>query len=211
MTAGPNARVTPEGVVETFTVRLPRWKAVLWLFGRTALVRASDRVEASVLVLAVVVWLLAFPIVATAGVAVYDSRRLIYAEEVHTRQTVTATVTESPAAQQDPSLRTVEAQWSAGGAEHIGQVEARSIAQPGDTIKIWVDRNGVQVDEPTPTNHAAVEAVTVAALIWIGVAAAATAVYAGTRIVCDRIRGTRWQHDLDRLVTAGGKPSSSQP
>lgn len=197
--------------MDTFTLRWPRrWSAVLWLFGRNPLVRTSDRVEASVLVLAVVVWLLAFPVVAAAGVAVYDSRRLIYVEEVHARHPVTATVAESTAAQQDPSITTVVRDpWSAGGAEHTGQVAARSTAQPGDPIEIWVDQNGVQVDEPTPTSRAAVEAVTAAGLIWVSVAAAATAVYVGTRIVCDRIRGTRWQRDLDMLVTVGGKPSSS--
>ena len=58
----------------TFTVRLQRWRFVQ-PFGRHPLVRASDRVEALVLVLAVVVSLLAAPIAAAVGTAVYDSRR----------------------------------------------------------------------------------------------------------------------------------------
>jgi hypothetical protein len=210
MTARHDPRGGAEEVVtDAFTFRLPQWRAVQWLFGRNPLVRISDRVQASVLFVVVLVWLLAFPIVATVGVAVYDSRRVVYAEEVASRHPVTATVTESPSPPTDLSTRTVEAKWVIGGTTHTGQVETRSPAQIGETMEIWVDENGVQVDEPTSTTTAAAEAVTVAALMWIGVAAAATTVYVGTRIVCDRRRDTRWQHDLDNHVTAGGKPLSN--
>jgi len=82
-----------EAAMDTFTVRLPRWPILLRLLGRDPLVRTTDRIEALVLVLAVVVSLLAAPITAAVGTAVYDSSRHIYAEQAHTRHTVTATVT----------------------------------------------------------------------------------------------------------------------
>ena len=44
-----------EAVMDTFTVRLPRWPILLRLLGRDSLVRAIDRIEALVLVLAVAV------------------------------------------------------------------------------------------------------------------------------------------------------------
>ena len=86
-----------EAAMDTFTVRLPRWPILLRLLGRDPLVRTTDRIEALVLVLAVVVSLLAIPIAAAVGTAVYDSRRQAYAEQAHTRHTVAATVTDVPA------------------------------------------------------------------------------------------------------------------
>ena len=60
--------------------------------GRNPLIRISDRVEALVLVLAVVVSLLAIPIAAAVGTAVHDSRSSLYAEQAQARRMVTATV-----------------------------------------------------------------------------------------------------------------------
>ena len=47
-----------------------------------------------------------------------------------------------------------------------------------------------------------------ALVIWIGVAAAAATV---TRAVCDRIRFTGWQYDLDSLVGRGDGHTTNQP
>ena len=191
--------------MDTFTVRLPRWPVLLRLRGRDPLVRTTDRIEALVLVLAVVVSLLAVPIAAAVGTEVHDSSRQIYAEQSHTRHTVTATVTDVPAAQQilRTGTTTVTARWTAVGAEHTGAVKAPSTAKTGDPVEIWVDNNGAQVPAPTPTTRAAVEAATGALVIWICVAATAATLFTVTRAVCDRIRFTGWQHDLDSLVGNG--------
>jgi hypothetical protein len=194
-----------DSVMDTFTVRLPRWPIVLRLLGRDPLVRTTDRIEALVLVLAVVVSLLAVPIAAAVGTAVYDSRRHIYAERAVTRHTLTATVTDVPASQQilRTGTTTVPARWTAAGAEHTGAVKAQSTTKPGDPIEIWVDNNGAQAPAPTPTTRAAVEAATGALAIWISVAATAATLSIITRAACDRIRLTGWQHDLDSLVGYG--------
>jgi beta-lactamase regulating signal transducer with metallopeptidase domain len=194
-----------EAAMDTFTVRLPRWPILLRLLGRDPLVRTIDRIEALVFVLAVVVSFLAAPIAASIGTAVYDSSRHIYAEQAHTRHTADATVTDDDAAQ--PVLRTstsiMPARWTAAGAEHTGTVEAPSTAKTGDTVAIWVDNNGEQASEPTPTSRAAVEAAMGALVLWICAAAIAATLFTITRAVCDRIRFTRWQHGLDNLVGNG--------
>ena len=69
-----------QAVMETVTVGLPRWPIVR-LLGRNPLIRISDRVEAVVLVLAVLVSPLAASIAAAVGTAVDDSRRHLYAEQ----------------------------------------------------------------------------------------------------------------------------------
>jgi hypothetical protein len=194
------------------SVRLGRWP-IARLFGRNPLVRTSDRVQALVLVLAVVMPLLSVPIAAAVGTAVHDSNRQIYAEQARTRHSVTATVTDHDAAQQVllTETTTVAAQWSAAGAEHTGTVEAASTAKSGDLVEIWVDENGAQVGKPAPTTRAAVEAVMAALAIWFCVVAAAVTLCVGTRTVCTRIRFTEWQHDLDNLVDHGDGYTTSQP
>ena len=191
--------------MDTFTVRLPRWPVLLRLAGRDPLVRTTDRIEALVFVLAVVVSLLAIPVAAAVGTAVYDSSRHIYAEQAHTRHTVAATVTDVPASQQilRTGTTTVSARWTAAGAEHTGTVKAQSTAKAGDTLEIWVDNSGAQVPAPAPTANAAAEAAMGAVVIWICVTAIAATLFTLTRTVCDRIRFTRWQHDLDNLVGNG--------
>jgi multisubunit Na+/H+ antiporter MnhB subunit len=199
--------------MDTFTVRLPRWPILLRLLGRDPLVRTTDRVEALVLVLAVVVSLLSAPIAAAFGTAVHESNRHLYVEQAHSRHSVAATVTDLPASQQilRTSTITVQARWSAAGAEHTGMVKAPSTTTPGDSIEIWVDNNGAQVPAPNPTTRAAVEAVVAAVAIWVSVIAAAATLFAITRAVCDRIRFTGWQQDLDSLVGHGGGHTTNQP
>jgi hypothetical protein len=201
-----------EAVIDTFTMRLPRWPVLLRLLGRDPLVRTTDRIQALVLALAVAVSLLAVPIAAAVGTAVHDSRRHLYAEQTHTRHTVAATVTDVPVSQQIVRTTiTVPARWTAAGAEHTGAVKAQSTIKPGDPTAIWVDSNGAQVPAPAPTIRAAVEAAMGALVIWISVAATAATLFTVTRAVCDRIRFTGWQHDLDSLVDNGDGHTRNQP
>lgn len=210
---GTAHRRADQPAVDTFTVRLPRWPILLRLLGRDPLVRTTDRVEALVLVLAVVVSLLCAPIAAAVGTAVHDSNRQLYAEQARTRHAVTATITGDPAVQQVLRITTITApaQWSVAGAEQTGTVKVSSTAKPGDSIEIWVDDNGAQAQAPSPTRRAATEAVAAAVAIWVTVIATAATLVAVTRAVCDRIRFTGWQHDLDGLVGHGGGHATNQP
>ena len=157
--------------------------------------------------------LLAVPIVAAVGTEIHDSRRHIYAEQIHTHHTVTATITADNAAQQDWPINTVTVttRWSVNGAEHTDEAKTASTAKTGHPIEIWIDKSGTQAPVPTPTAFAAVEAVTGALIIWICVAAAAATLFYITRAICHRVRLTAWQHDLDRLVGHGDGHTTSQP
>ena len=188
-----------DAAMDTFTLRLPRWRFVR-LFGRSPLVRAGDRIEALVLVFAVVVALLAAPIAAAVGTAVYDSRSHLYAAQAQTRSTVTATVTGDKFVRQDTlgQMVTVPARWFAAGAEHTGAVSAPPRVTTGDSIDIWVAEDGSHVGPPLRT---AVDASVAAAVAtWFGVAIAAAALVAATRAILNRVRHARWQQDFDNLV-----------
>jgi hypothetical protein len=201
-----------DAALETFTVRLPR--SVFGLFRRNPVLRASDRVEALVVALAVKVSLLAVPVAAAVGTAVHDSRRDVCAAQHHTRHLVTATITDGAADNNisRTNTATMAARWSAAGAEHTGAVTAESATKPGDHVAIWVDNNGAATDEPTPTTRAGVDAVTAALFMWAGVTAAAAILLAATQAVCDRIRAIRWQHAIDNLIGATSThPASPKP
>lgn len=173
--------------MDTFSIRLPRWP-VLRMFGRNPLIRVSDRVEVLVMVLAIVVSLVAVPIAAALGTAVYDSRSRVYAQQAQDRHLVTATVADGKAVRKDlskPSVN-VPARWFAGGAEHTGTVSAPLKVKPGDSIDIWVDGDGSFVGPPSET--AKDEAVAAALAFWVVVALAAAGVFAATRVVLGRIR-----------------------
>lgn len=181
-------------------MRLPR--PAFGLFRRNPLLRASDRVEALVVALAVMVPLLALPVAAAVGTAVHDSRRDVYAAQHHTRHLVTATITDDTAAHNisRTNTATMPARWSAAGAEHTGAITAQSATKPGDHVAIWVDNNGELTDDPTPTTRAGVDAVTAALFTLAGVIVAAAILLAATQAVCDRIRAIRWQHAIDTLI-----------
>jgi hypothetical protein len=191
--------------MDTFTVRLPRWPILLRLRGRDPLVRTTDRIEALVFVVVVVVSLLAAPIAAAIGTAVYDSSRRAYAEQAETRHAVAATVTDVGVSPQivRTGTTTVPARWTAAGAEHTGEVKVQSTVETGDTVEIWVDNNGAQVPAPSSTSRAAAEAAMGALVLWICMVAIAATLFTVTRAACDRIRFRRWQHDLDNLIGNG--------
>jgi hypothetical protein len=192
--------------LDTYVVRLPRWPVLVRLLGRDPLVRTTDRVEALVSVVTVVVTLLAVPLAAAIGTEVYDSRRHVYAAQAPTRHIVSATVTEGAVAVRGLSSTTitVQARWEAAGAEHSGPVKTLSTVEPGDFVDIWVDDDGAQTPAPTSATRAAGEAVTIALLLWIGFAAAAAGLFTVTRAVCHRIRSAGWQRFIDGLVGDGG-------
>jgi hypothetical protein len=188
-----------DAAMDTFTLRLPRWRSMR-LFGRNPLIRAGDRVEALVVVFAVVVVLLAAPIAAAVGTAVYDSRSHLYAQQAQNSHVVTAVVTDHKVTHRKALGQTVTvlARWFAAGSEHTGSVSAPPGVKTGDSIDIWVAEDGSHVGPPLRTALDA--AVAAAEAIWFGAAIAAAALVAGTRTFLNRARHARWQKDFDKLV-----------
>jgi hypothetical protein len=197
----PTAGDRPNGepAMDTFTVRMPR-SLFVRLFGLNPLVRITDRVEALLLVFAFVVSIVALPVAAAVGTAVYDSRSRVYAAQALTRQKVTATITGNSDAGRNLGSPTVAApaRWVAEGTEHTGLVVVERTAKPGDRVDIWVDEHGVPVGKPVFS--ALDEAVATGSAIWFGVVIGAAALLGTARVLIDRKRHARWQRDFDRMV-----------
>ncbi|WP_231743176.1 hypothetical protein [Mycobacterium sp. GA-2829] len=196
--------------MERFELRMPRWPLLVRLFGRDPLVRTTDRVEAVVVAVAVLVAVFALPVAAAIGTAVHDSRSTLYAEQNETRRSVTAMVSDAPenASFTRTGVIAVPVEWWDGNTRHTGTVQTQPTAVTGDSVELWIDAEGKQVTPPTPTSRAGIEGATAAAGLWLGVAAGLAIFTVTVQLVCDRIRSAAWQHDLDTLVDGGGHTTS---
>ena len=185
--------------MDTYTVRLPRWTRPAG--DRNPLQPAGDRINRIVVVLAIVVTMLAAPIAAGVGTAVYDANRDAYAKQAQSRQKITATVVEDTVT---PDLRRntvrITVQWYWATTQHTGTLRASPTVKAGDTVEIWVDESGSMVSAPKSTTTAVLDATVVAAATWLSVAAVAAFGVAGVRALYGRLRDDAWQRDIDRLM-----------
>ena len=185
--------------MESFTigVRCPWWIQAL---GRSnPLVRCSDRIEALVLVFAVVLSVVALPVAGAVGTYVHEERSLRYIEAAQTRHEVLATATE--AGQIVPELRTVsfaaEAVWSEGGLPHRAVVPWSDRAKIGDRQTIWVNNQGDYVGPPASSGQAAGEAVAIALAVWLGVVGVSAAAVHLIRRRLNHWRHAQWDRELN--------------
>ena len=132
---------------------------LLWLSRvawRNPLARGSDRAEAAFGVIVFVLWLLALPIVATAGSMCWPQIAAVADEEQRARHQTTAVLTTEaadfvfsdhgvPMTSQIP----VSARWIApDGSARSGPIDTQSGAKAGDVRTIWVDSTGGVTDPP---------------------------------------------------------------
>jgi hypothetical protein len=188
-----------------FTMDPGRWW-IARLLGGNPLLRAADRLEALLILVVIVGWLLVAPITGAVGTAIYDGRHRLYAEEALTRHRVTATVIEGNTTTADGFLAPayVEAGWPAAGGERTGAFSFDTAAKSGDRLSIWVDADGNLVPPPTPTTQAAPDAL-IAALSILLLATAVTAlVLSLTRYGFDRVRDGQWERELRAIKDYDG-------
>lgn len=180
--------------METFTLDPRRWQ-VAHVFGHNPLLRRTDRIEALVVLVALVLTLLAVPVAGVVGAVTYGARERVYTREAHERHRVTARVAD--ARLEDLGVTVVQAKWPGPDGERRGTLELTEHAQAGGTVEIWVDRNGEPVVAPTPTWLAAGEAVGVAVVTALTATLVMAALVAVFRSRLDRVRDTLWERDIE--------------
>jgi hypothetical protein len=178
---------------------------VVCAFGRSPLLRRTDRIEAIVNVVAIIVAVAVIPIAAAVGAAVYGSHAQLYAEEAQTRHAIAATVIESDPDTNQPQIttRVVRATWRAGGAPRTDWFLTDRAVKVGDHLDIWVNDAGERAPSPTPVSQAAIDAVGAGAGMWFAVALALTALAAMIRSPLNRIRCAQWERELKSLAGGG--------
>jgi hypothetical protein len=191
--------------MESFVVRPMTWPG-LRLFSRNPLVRASDRIES-----AVIAFVLLFVIIATAGAgvfgtAVYDAKAQTYREQAQTRHTAVATAVadSEPAVSPETRAFMVQARWRLIGIDHAELLGWNNSVKAGEPLPIWVDDQGNRVEQPSPVERAAVDALSAAAVGWLIVVAAAAEVLVVVRAHAIRMRDAQWERDIRCLVDEDG-------
>jgi hypothetical protein len=127
--------------METFTLD-PRCWRVGYIFGRNPLIRRTDRIEALVMLVTLVVLLLAIPTAGVAASVVYGARDRHHAQEARERHAVVATVTDIGFSGSGTTV--VQARWPVADGERTGPLELATAAKVGDRTEIWVDKDGIQ-------------------------------------------------------------------
>jgi hypothetical protein len=183
-------------------------------FGRNPLLRWTDRIEACIIMSAIVAALVAIPLCALDGAGVYRSHLQLYAAQSRVRQPVTATVVETGPPPHSPHATQVAvlATWAVdadgartGGAlpEHTGWVTADRAVKTGDRIDIWVNAGGAPTAPPTPLSRATYDAVGFGVGIWL---IATMGLMGGVGIVrspLNRIRHGQWEREIKRFANGG--------
>ncbi|HTX93959.1 MAG TPA: hypothetical protein VME67_03440 [Mycobacterium sp.] len=185
--------------METSTIDPRRWR-IARIFSRNPLLRRADRIEALVVLVALVASLIAIPVAGVVGVLTYGARARVYTQEAHERHRVMATVAETWV--QDFGMAVVQAKWPAASGEHTGVLQFTDQVKVGDSVEIWVDGDGNPVVPPTPAWLAVAEAIGVAAMTLLVACGGLATMVAAARSRLDRARDAGWERDLRCLAGA---------
>ncbi len=185
--------------MQTFTLDPGSWRSAR-IFGRNPLLRRSDRIEALVMLVALLVSLIAIPVAGVVGLVTYGARDRVYMQEAHERHPVLATVGDTWV--EDLGVTVVQAKWPAAAGERVGPLQLTGRVKTGDRVEIWVDKRGDPVVPPTPAWLAVGEGVGIAVVTALAVGVGMAAVVAAVRSRLDRARDAAWERDIRCLAEA---------
>jgi hypothetical protein len=186
--------------METFTLDPRRWR-VARIVGRNPLLRRSDRIEAFVVLLALVASLAVIPLAGVVGAVAYGTRERLYSQEAQERHRVVATVSEVII--EDSGTTVVQARWPTASGEQTGAVQLTHTVKAGETADIWVDWDGKPSFPPTPTWHAVIDAVGMAGVALLVAAFAISSLMAALYARLNRTRDAAWEREIRSLVEGG--------
>lgn len=191
--------------METFTLDPRRWR-IARIFGRNPLLRRTDRIEALVMLVALVAALVAVPVAGVVGAATYGVHERLYSQQARERHLTQARITQvAEARPEDLGVTVVRATWPAAAGERTGTLRFAEPLTAGEHIAIWVDDDGNPVAPPTPVFHAAGAAVGTAMLTLLIAGVAMTSLLAVVVHQLDRARAAGWERDLRCLVENDGR------
>ena len=195
----------------TFTLGVRRG----WLtrsFGRSPLVRTTDRVEALTLLLVTALVVVTAPIAGAVGTGVYSSHSAAYAEQANGRHAVTATVVQdSPLSVRPYSVTAaVHARWQDLGRNHEATFAWDRPAEAGAHLRIWVDGAGDYAGPPAPAGRAASDAICAGVVMWLAAVTIGAMAVGLVRFRLTRLRHAAWDRALRDLVGDDGGRTSSE-
>ncbi len=177
------------------------WRTILPCHGSVA--RPSDRIQAWLLVLAVLLALAALPFSASIGSETYARQQVQSAQQLTERTPATATlladgppITSSSRAAVLGNAQPTDATWLlANGTRRAGKVDADEGAMKGSTVEMWVDRAGNLVEPPLTSAAVAIDSIMIGAGLWVGALIVLAFLYRLTAYVLDHFRYAQWQRE----------------
>lgn len=188
--------------METFVLD-PRCWRIGRIFGRNPLIRRADRLEALMMLAALVVSLATVPVAGVLAATVYGGREIQYTRQAHERHVVAATVTS--ATNDGSATSAVHAKWPVATGDRTGSVRLATAIKPGERIEIWVDKDGNPVDPPTPRWHALAGAVATALATLLIVGFGLAFLVAEVCSLLDGARDAQWERELRCMQEDGGR------
>ena len=159
-----------------------------WLgFDRNPLRRRTDRIDAAIRVLTLILFLVAVPLATAQQVAEHQVTAVLLRQ---------AQSTGIPDPYTSVQMTQVLARWQLpGGAPRSGQVPAPAGARAGSIVPVWIDASGA-ITRPPPDHRVIVGDVCVTVVVT-GLVAIAVVLGSGTlaRHVLDRRRMRAWAAD----------------
>ncbi|MFI7117388.1 hypothetical protein [Amycolatopsis sp. NPDC049868] len=171
--------------------------------GRNPLARREDRIEAFVVIVAIVLVVLALPVAAAVASGVFAARAEQAVAEQATRYRTEATLLEdgAPIAIAGRSgvvhdTAPAEATWvTREGDRRVGEVEATRGIRAGAKVPVWLDESGSPVAAPFTVADARILGIGTGAGLWLAFIVVVLAGYRCGRILLDRVRWARWQEE----------------
>jgi hypothetical protein len=197
--------------MQSFAIRPMTWP-VLRLFSRNPLIRTSDRVQAAVVTLAVLLVVIAAACAGILGTIIHDTEARNFLQQVQTRHAVVARAIDDskPAARSETTASTVYARWQLNGLNHADVLGWDYAVKAGEPLEIWVDADGNRVNRPTPVERAAADALSAAVVGWLIVVLAAAQVVRAVRAHANRMRDAQWEREIRSFVDDDGRTNRSQ-
>lgn len=181
------------------------WPRYFMCFSRNPLVRRSDRLEASVKLMALIVALLLIAPAAAFGTSVHDQQRQVAARQSAESHTVDATAADNSVVVSRfgaGGFRT-HVQWVAGGSGHNAWFVGPKNLRLGDHTSVWVNSRGEYVDSPQTRDQVSASAFGAAALLWLGLTGSLYVMVQALRWWLDHKRYGRWAAEWSELDRGG--------
>jgi hypothetical protein len=191
--------------MESFVLRPMTWPGLRAL-SRNPLVRASDRIESVVVMLAAVVVVVGVACAGALGTMVYGARTQLHAKQAQTTHAVVAIAVEDSktTATAQTVVTTVYARWQFNGVDDAAEFAWNKPVKAGDPLQIWVDDHGNRVAPPSSISSAATDAVRLALVAWLSVVLAVATGVSAVRSRAGRMRDAQWDREIRCLVDDDG-------
>ncbi|EME55098.1 hypothetical protein [Amycolatopsis decaplanina] len=180
----------------------------LLCFTRNPLIRWSDRLEAALMIGAVLLALLAIPFAAAVGSGAYAEGKGRAAEQAANRQETTAVLlADAPPVHVrldgvplDEKAEAV-ARWTVpGGLIREGVVTVDAGTATGNEVRIWLDASGRPVEAPVTDDDALSQGIGVGTGLWLGWVTLVATVFLACRAALGRSRAAEWAREWRRVA-----------